>query len=104
MHTLISDLPVELAAGDLVTRYAEFGDMAIRHATVPAGTDMTPVLQGLPGDRCPSPHWGMVLDGSITMRTPTARRRPSAPARSTTGQPATPASRTTAWCSSRSDR
>ncbi len=26
---------------------------------------MGPVLQGLPGDRCPSPHWGIVLEGSI---------------------------------------
>jgi hypothetical protein len=28
---------------------------------------MTPVLQGLPGDRCPSPHWGVVLVGTITI-------------------------------------
>jgi hypothetical protein len=26
---------------------------------------MSPLLQGLPGDRCPSPHWGIVLAGSI---------------------------------------
>lgn len=23
------------------------------------------MLQGLPGDRCPSPHWGIVLEGAI---------------------------------------
>lgn len=68
MGTRIEDLPVELEAGDLVTRFAEFGDMAIRHASVPAGTDMAPVLEGLPGDRCPSPHWGIVLEGSIRMQ------------------------------------
>lgn len=68
MATPIHDLPLEIAAGDLVTRYAEYGEMAIRHATVPAGTDMTPVLQGLPGDRCPSPHWGIVLEGSLTLQ------------------------------------
>jgi hypothetical protein len=67
MSVRIEDLPVEVAAGELITRYAEFGDMAIRHATLPAGTDMGPVLQGLPGDRCPSPHWGIVLSGSIEM-------------------------------------
>lgn len=65
MGTPISNLPVEIAQGDLETRYIEFGDMAIRHAKVPAGTDMTPVLKGLPGDRCPSPHWGIVLEGAI---------------------------------------
>ena len=67
MGTKIDDLPLELEAGDLVTRYGEFGDMAIRHARVPAGTDMTPVLEGLAGDRCPSPHWGIVLEGSIRL-------------------------------------
>lgn len=67
MSTAIEDLAVELSAGDLVTRYVEMGEMAIRHASVPAGTDLTPVLQGLPGDRCPSPHWGIILEGSITI-------------------------------------
>ena len=65
MSVRIENLPIEVSQGELVTRYAEYGDMAIRHATLPAGTDMGPVLQGLPGDRCPSEHWGIVLDGSI---------------------------------------
>jgi uncharacterized cupin superfamily protein len=67
MGIRIDDLPVEVRQGELVTRYAEMGDMAIRHATLPPGTDMGPVLQGLPGDRCPSPHWGIVLEGEITL-------------------------------------
>jgi hypothetical protein len=67
MATPINDLPVEVSAGDLETRYVELGEMAIRHARVPAGTDFGPVLEGLPGDRCPSPHWGIVLEGSIDM-------------------------------------
>jgi hypothetical protein len=67
MRIRIEDLPVEVAQGELVTRYVELGDMAIRHASLPAGTDMGPVLQGLPGDRCPSPHWGIVLKGSIEL-------------------------------------
>ncbi len=65
MAIRIADLPIEVAAGDLETRYAEMGSMALRHVRVPAGTDFGPVLQGLPGDRCPSPHWGIVLEGSI---------------------------------------
>lgn len=67
MATPIHDLPIELAAGDLETRYIELGDMAIRHAKVPAGTDLGPVLVGLPDDRCPSPHWGIILEGSIQL-------------------------------------
>lgn len=67
MKKRLDDLPVEIDQGELVTRYAEWGDMAVRYARVPAGTDMSPVLEGLPGDRCPSDHWGLVLEGSITL-------------------------------------
>lgn len=65
MGTSIEELPVEISAGELQTRYIELGELALRHATLPAGTDMGPVLAGLPGDRCPSPHWGIVLSGAI---------------------------------------
>lgn len=41
--------------------------MAIRHARIPAGTDFGSVLQGLPDDRCPSPHWGIVLAGALRL-------------------------------------
>lgn len=68
MGTPVDQLPIEVKQSDLVTRYQEWGDMAVRHARVPAGADFTPVLVGLPGDRCPSPHWGVVLEGSIHVR------------------------------------
>lgn len=61
----LHELPVELEGGELVTRYKEWGDMAVRYARVPAGADMDPLLAGLPRDRCPSPHWGVILEGSI---------------------------------------
>ena len=67
MATPIEDLPIEVAQGEMQTRYLELGDMAVRHARVPAGTDFGPVLQGLPDDRCPSPHWGIVLEGSLRL-------------------------------------
>lgn len=65
MSQSIETMPIEVQDGDLVTRYVELGPMAIRHATIPAGADFGPVLQGLPNDRCPSDHWGIVLEGSI---------------------------------------
>lgn len=65
MNEQLDTLPVELHDGDLITRYIEWDDMAVRYARVPAGTDFSPVLEGLPDDRCPSPHWGIVLEGSI---------------------------------------
>lgn len=30
--------------------------------------DATPLLKGLPDDRCQCPHWGYVLKGKLTMR------------------------------------
>jgi len=68
MRQKIDDIPIEVQQGGLSTRYAEWGEMAVRYAQVPAGTDFSPVLEGLPGDRCPSPHWGIVLEGSIHLR------------------------------------
>jgi hypothetical protein len=30
--------------------------------------DATPLMKGLPGDRCRCPHWGYVLKGRLTFR------------------------------------
>jgi hypothetical protein len=35
---------------------------------VEADTDLTELLRGLPGDVCPSPHWGVVTRGSMWFR------------------------------------
>jgi hypothetical protein len=67
MNGALDELPLEVQQGDIVTRYTEWGDMGVRFARVPAGTDMGPVLEGLPGDRCPSPHWGIVLEGAVRL-------------------------------------
>ncbi|MGH9119088.1 MAG: hypothetical protein ACRD0A_14760 [Acidimicrobiales bacterium] len=67
MKGKLEDLPIELEHGELITRYVEWGDMAVRYAQVPAGSDLSPVLEGLTGDRCPSEHWGLVLSGAITL-------------------------------------
>ena len=68
MNQQLDDLPIEVKDGELVSRYAEFGEMAIRYLELPAGTDLSPVLEGLPGDRCASPHWGIVLEGTVYLR------------------------------------
>lgn len=33
-----------------------------------ADADLTPLLQGLPNDQCPSPHWGVVSKGRVWFR------------------------------------
>jgi hypothetical protein len=35
---------------------------------VESDTDLTELLRGLPGDVCPSPHWGVVMRGSMWFR------------------------------------
>ena len=42
-----------------------WGGMTIALMEFPAGLDATPLLKGLPDDKCQCPHWGYVLKGSI---------------------------------------
>lgn len=62
------ELPDELGVDELVSRGEEWGKLRVRYIEFPAGVDVTPMLQGLPGDLCTCPHWGYVLDGSIHLR------------------------------------
>jgi hypothetical protein len=41
--------------------------MAVAYAELPAGTDLGPLLKGLPADVCGCPHWGYLLSGRITV-------------------------------------
>jgi len=68
MRTTTDQIPLELQVGDIETRAVQCGDQLLRHLDLPAGTDFTPLLVGLPGDLCQCPHWGTVLAGSITVR------------------------------------
>jgi hypothetical protein len=68
MRAAERDLALELEVGEIVTRGEDWGGLVVRHLDLPAGTDFTPLLKGLPGDLCQCPHWGYVLAGSITVR------------------------------------
>jgi len=46
------------------------GGMAVGYVEAPAGTDFTPLFAGLPNDMCPSPHWGYLLEGSLSIKYP----------------------------------
>jgi hypothetical protein len=46
----------------------ELGGYKVSYVTVTQDTDLTPLLEGLPGDRCPCPHWGYVIEGRIWWR------------------------------------
>lgn len=68
MRHAVNDIPIEMQVGEIETRGIEYGDQLLRHIDLPAGTDFTPLFVGLPGDMCQCPHWGVVLEGAITVR------------------------------------
>jgi hypothetical protein len=44
-----------------------YGGMTVSYKELPAGTDFTPLLQGLKNNSCHCPHWGYVVEGSIRL-------------------------------------
>jgi hypothetical protein len=62
------DLALQMQGEELEIRGEEWGEMVVRQLTLPAGTDFTPLLEGLPDDLCPTPHWGRVLEGEMHIR------------------------------------
>ena len=62
------EMPMETELGEIEIHAFEGGDVYARFIDLPAGTDFTPLLAGLPDDRCQCAHWGYVVDGSITVR------------------------------------
>ena len=56
--------------GPVVDRHDEVEGYRIGFATFKEDVDGTPLLKGLPDDRCQCPHWGYVISGSLTFRFP----------------------------------
>jgi hypothetical protein len=44
------------------------GSLVVGYFELPAGTDFTPMLKGLPDDACQCPHWGYVFKGAVQLR------------------------------------
>src|SRR3954468_24982620 len=49
-------------------RLAELDGYTVAFEEFSEGGDFSPLFRGLPDDRCQSPHWGVVVKGSITFR------------------------------------
>ena len=56
------------APGTTMRAHAGWGGMTVAFNEIPAGTDLSPLLQGLKNNSCQCPHWGYVLEGEITMK------------------------------------
>jgi hypothetical protein len=46
----------------------ELGGYTTDFLHIKGSIDMRLMLRGLPGDRCPCPHWGIVTEGGMTVR------------------------------------
>lgn len=44
------------------------GGMTVAFNEIPAGTDFSPLLQGLKNNSCHCPHWGYVVGGSLLVK------------------------------------
>jgi hypothetical protein len=70
-----TDVPVKVDAspGAVARQREDFGDatgygpIAAEHYRLAAGTDLAPLLHGLQDNLCQAPHWGYVIDGSLTV-------------------------------------
>ena len=69
-----NDIPVKIDSPGAVARQkTNFGDatgsgaIGGEYFTLGAGADIAPLLVGLEGDLCQSPHWGYLLQGELTV-------------------------------------
>ena len=52
--------------GVVEDRHADLDGYAVSFVTFRDDIDATPLLKGLPDDRCQCPHWGYVVKGRVT--------------------------------------
>jgi hypothetical protein len=54
--------------GVMEGRYEEMGGYMVGFESFREDADATPLLIGLPEDRCQSPHWGYIQKGRVTFK------------------------------------
>jgi hypothetical protein len=54
--------------GVVLDRHGEVDGYTVNIVVFRQDMDQTPMLKGLPDDRCQCPHWGYVLKGKLTFR------------------------------------
>jgi len=54
--------------GIVLDRCEDLDGYTVNFVTFREDIDHTPLLRGLPDDRCQCPHWGYVLKGTLTFR------------------------------------
>ena len=68
-HVSPTTAPTRLEEGPVHSLSDELdGGYTVNFVRFGPDMDHTPLLQGLPDDRCQCPHWGYVLEGRFTYR------------------------------------
>ena len=74
MRIARKDVPVKIdVPGATARQQTDFGDatncgmLGAEFFSLDAGTDITPLLQGLEDDLCQAPHWGYLAKGQLTV-------------------------------------
>ena len=62
------EAPVLVDEDVIEGRYVELDGYTVAYETYKADFDPAPLFQGLPGDRCQCPHWGIVVRGTMVFR------------------------------------
>jgi hypothetical protein len=65
------------------------GVFGAEYFSLGAGTDITPLLEGLEGDLCQAPHWGYLIAGEVVVTYADGSSVASSAATSSTGRPGT---------------
>jgi len=67
-RTSKSEAPVLVDEAEIEGRYVELDGYTVGFETHKVDIDPAPLFQGLPGDRCQCPHWGVVTKGKVVFR------------------------------------
>ena len=74
MRIAKKDVPVMIdVPGATARQIKDFGDatgcgkIGGEYFSLASGTDLAPLLKGLEGDLCQSPHWGYIIEGKLTV-------------------------------------
>ncbi len=62
------ELPIALELPVATFRMGEWDSTSVAYVEMKAGADASPLLEGLPDNKCQCPHWGYMLKGAIHLR------------------------------------
>ena len=62
-------IPVRMESpGTVMRTLPGYGGMTVAFNEMPAGTDISPLLEGLEHDSCQCPHWGYIVEGTVLIK------------------------------------